>query len=113
MNISIPPSPTATIHGHRRKGPKNLPKLPASAFSPPNSGTADKFPVPSSPSAVQPNRVIDAHVITPWGDLRLWKTTLGTVLGDRIGGVVVSLQGARLDVGKLLAEYVIFTSFPL
>jgi hypothetical protein len=43
----------------------------------------------------------------------LWKTTLGTVLGDRIGGVIVSLQGARLDVQKLLSDLESNTETPI
>ncbi|KIK67308.1 hypothetical protein GYMLUDRAFT_37396 [Collybiopsis luxurians FD-317 M1] len=99
--MSIPPSP-----GFRRKGPKSLPKLPLSAFTPPNSGTSEKFPLPPSPSTVHPERVIDANVVASSGDalLSLWKKEAGPNLGSRIGGVVVSLANtdeqslSKLDV---------------
>ena len=44
---------------HRKKP---IPKLPLSVFTPPNSGTSDRFPLPPSPSAVHPAEVIDAQV---------------------------------------------------
>lgn len=73
----------------RRKGPKQLPSLPLSAFTPPNSGTSDKFPLPPSPSTVHPENVVDAHVV---GDpeLEQWKKEAGETLGGRVYGVVMS-----------------------
>ncbi|KAE9411358.1 hypothetical protein BT96DRAFT_1011188 [Gymnopus androsaceus JB14] len=98
--MSIPPSP-----GGKRKG-KTLPKLPLSAFSPPNSGTSEKFPLPPSPSTVQPESVLDANVVASNGDALLsrWKIDAGPQLGSRIGGIVVSLSNtneeslSKLDV---------------
>lgn len=57
---ATPPSPG--VGARRTKGPKNLPKLPLSAFSPPNSGVSESFPLPASPSTVHPDRVVDASV---------------------------------------------------
>ncbi|KAF8557588.1 hypothetical protein OG21DRAFT_1406834 [Imleria badia] len=46
-----------------RKG-KEIPRLPLSAFSPPNTGTSDTFPLPPTPSVVSPRGVVDAHLHT-------------------------------------------------
>ncbi|KAJ4483305.1 hypothetical protein J3R30DRAFT_3284080 [Lentinula aciculospora] len=100
--MSIPPSPP----GGRRKGPRSLPKLPLSAFTPPNSGTSEKFPLAPSPSTVHPENVIDANVVAQDGDdsLSRWKSEAGPHLSSRIGGVVLSLSGgdeqslSKLDV---------------
>ncbi len=48
--------------GARRRGPKSLPTLPLSAFSPPDTGISDSFPLPQSPTTVHPERVVDANV---------------------------------------------------
>jgi hypothetical protein len=77
--------------GIRRKGLKLLPRLPLSAFTPPNSGTSNHFPLPPSPSTVHPPSVVDSHVVLADGDLASWNTEVGQVLGGRIGGVVVQL----------------------
>ncbi|XP_006461177.1 hypothetical protein AGABI2DRAFT_192709 [Agaricus bisporus var. bisporus H97] len=73
----------------RRNAAKQLPRLPLSVFTPPNTGTSDKFPLPPSPSAVHPSKVIDAHVV---GDPELgkWQKEIGEILGSRIYGVVLS-----------------------
>ncbi|TFK23179.1 hypothetical protein FA15DRAFT_594803 [Coprinopsis marcescibilis] len=93
------PLPMATTEQHRRKGPKDLPKLPASAFVPPNSATEDSFPLGPDPSTVQPEAVIDANVIVKDGDVNhtKWKKDAGQVLGGRIRGVVLSLPGTDLE----------------
>jgi hypothetical protein len=89
--------------GVRRKGPKSLPRLPLSAFSPPNSGTSDRFPLPPSPSTVHPDKVVDGRVVVrSRSDLVQWKKETGQKLGGRIGGVVVTLEGGDLD--KALEE---------
>ncbi|TFK54007.1 hypothetical protein OE88DRAFT_1654458 [Heliocybe sulcata] len=78
----------STPFGARRKGPKTLPKLPLSAFSPPNSGTSEKFPLPPSPSAVRPTSIIDADVVS----FSAWRGLTGEELESKIGGVVLSFQ---------------------
>ncbi|KAJ7497398.1 hypothetical protein FB451DRAFT_1211335 [Mycena latifolia] len=90
---AIPPTPPSPGVGMRRKGPKALPRLPLSAFSPPNSGTSERFPLPPSPSTIHPEFVVDAHVVVddPDACLASWKKEAGQALGGRIGGVVLSL----------------------
>lgn len=89
----------------RRKGPKTLPRLPLSAFNPPNSGTSDRFPLPPSPSTIHPDSVVDAHVVGTAGDLNQWKQEAGQVLGGRIGGVVLSLQAKEpTEIKQALTE---------
>ncbi|KAF9451948.1 hypothetical protein P691DRAFT_722968 [Macrolepiota fuliginosa MF-IS2] len=78
----------------RRKGPKQLPRLPLSAFTPPNSGTSDKFPLPPSPSTVHPENVVDAHVV---GDPKLerWQKEVSETLGKRAYGVVLAIPADK------------------
>ncbi|TFY60398.1 hypothetical protein EVG20_g7437 [Dentipellis fragilis] len=75
--------------GARRKGPKTLPRLPLSAFSPPNSGVSESFPLPPSPSTVHPDRVVDASVSV----LTEWKKQAASAkeLEGRAGAVVVKV----------------------
>ncbi|TRM69336.1 hypothetical protein BD626DRAFT_393102 [Schizophyllum amplum] len=73
-----------------RKGPKVPLKLPASAFSPPNTGTGEKFPLAPSPSALRPKEIVDARV--PVGaDLSLdaWKEKAAGELNDCLQGAVL------------------------
>ncbi|KAI0768799.1 hypothetical protein BD413DRAFT_478776 [Trametes elegans] len=102
---ALPPTPRSPGVGARRKGPKQLPKLPLSAFTPPNTGTSDQFPLAPSPSALQPKEIVDAHVIAPSGDLSSWQSQVGQTLGGRIRGVVLSLHGAQpAAVEKVVQE---------
>lgn len=72
-----------------RKG-KEIPRLPLSAFGPPDPGTSDTYPlqVPPTPSLLTPTGIVDAHL----------KTTLekrAVVLsprGQSAGAIVSSLQ---------------------
>ena len=85
----LPPSPGV---GARRKGPKSkaLPTLPLSAFSPPNTGVSDNFPLPPSPSTVHPDSVIDASVR---GSILEWKKQTAGFLDGRVSSVVVKTSG--------------------
>ncbi|KAJ7346729.1 hypothetical protein DFH08DRAFT_869146 [Mycena albidolilacea] len=96
---SLPPQPSSPNVGVRRKGPKTLPTLPLSAFSPPNTGTGEFFPLPPSPSTVHPAVVVDAHVVVTDADTTLasWKKQTGQDLTSRISGVVVSLPETGAD----------------
>jgi len=88
MATSIPP---------RRKGLKVFPKLPASAFVPPNSAAEDSFPLGVDPSSIHPTSVIDAHVAGGSAALHQWKKDAGEDLGGRAKGVVLALPGADLS----------------
>ncbi|KAI0029091.1 hypothetical protein K488DRAFT_57181 [Vararia minispora EC-137] len=83
-----------TTEPPRRKGPKTLPKLPLSAFSPPNSGVSENFPLPPSPSTVHPERVIDAAV---GGPLAEWKAQATGAIEGRASAVVVLAPEGHLD----------------
>ncbi|KAI0779901.1 hypothetical protein C8Q74DRAFT_1261831 [Fomes fomentarius] len=103
--VELPPTPKSPGVGARRKGPKQLPTLPLSVFTPPNTGTSDKFPLLPSPSALHPEEIVDAHVIAANGDLSTWKSQAGQNLGGRINGVVLSLHGAQAaDVEKVVQD---------
>ncbi|PSR72165.1 hypothetical protein PHLCEN_2v11957 [Hermanssonia centrifuga] len=103
MSSAIPPPLPSPGVGARRKGPKSLPKLPLSAFTPPNTGTSDQFPLAPSPSSIQPVKIIDAHVVAQNGDLSRWVQEAGQALGGRMGGVVLALTGAEpAEVEKTL-----------
>lgn len=95
-SLPVPPSLGPGV-GVRRKGPKTLPKLPLSAFTPPNSGTSEKFPLPPSPSTIHPDAVVDASVVIADGDLSQWKKEAGEVLSGRIGGVVLAISDDDLE----------------
>lgn len=80
-----------------RKFPKDLPKLPLSAFTPPNTGTLESFPLPPSPSTLQPAKVIDANVISKDASYSQWKREAGQVLGSKIRGIVLALPSSELE----------------
>jgi len=86
----------------RRKVPKDLPKLPASAFTP----TSESSGALPSPSTLQPEAVIDANVIVAGGDVShtQWKKEAGQVLGGKARGIVLSVPGS--DVEKVVKECV-------
>lgn len=90
---NLPASPASPGVGARRKGGlKAIPRLPLSAFTPPNSGIGEEFPLPLSPGTVHPDAVLDAAVIAH--DLESWKASLGPSLDKRISGVVLALDSA-------------------
>lgn len=94
--MPVPPSLSST--SGRRKGPKNLPTLPLSAFSPPNTGTSESFPIPPTPSTVVLDGVIDSH-------LRVTAEGQAAVGQDILKGVVFTLDGQQSgDVVKSLEE---------
>src|SRR5712691_6821258 len=80
--------------GARRKGPKSLPTLPLSAFSAPNTGISESFPLPPSPSTVHPDRVVDASVR---GSILEWKEQTSGALGGRVRAIVVKASDSELE----------------
>jgi hypothetical protein len=80
----------------RRKFPKDLPKLPMSAFSA-DPSTLDVFPLPS-PSALHPAQVIDANVVSNDIKYSQWKKEAGQNLGSKIRGVVLVLPASEINV---------------
>ncbi|KAF9049825.1 hypothetical protein BJ165DRAFT_1454080 [Panaeolus papilionaceus] len=87
----------------RRKLPKDLPKLPMSVFTPPNSSAGDAFPLPPSPSALHPAEVVDANIVTNDLTYSQWKKEAGQQLSSKIKGVVLSLPNTAL-LQSALAE---------
>jgi hypothetical protein len=81
----------------RRKLPKDLPKLPISAFTPPNTSTLESFPLPPSPSVLQPVQVIDANVVSNDINYSQWKKEAGQNLSSKIRGVVLALPASEID----------------
>lgn len=105
MASAIPPTPLSPSVGARRKGAKALPRLPLSAFTPPNTGSSEAFPLPPSPSTLQPEELVDAYVIAPDGDLSEWKAQAGETLRRKTKGVVLALpQKEPAEVEKILAN---------
>ena len=79
-----------------------------SVFTPPPSGTSDNFPRPPSPSTIIPEKVIDAHVVAPGGDLAKWQQETSEALGGKLAGAVVSLSGTESsEIEKAIASYVL------
>jgi len=80
----------------RRKHPKDLPKLPSTAFSPPSSTAVEAFPI-SGPDALQPAQVVDANVVSNDINYSQWKKEAGQSLSSKIRGVVLALPASEIQ----------------
>ncbi|KIJ67883.1 hypothetical protein HYDPIDRAFT_173620 [Hydnomerulius pinastri MD-312] len=87
-----PPLPSPGLISGRRKGAKNHPRLPLSAFSPPNTGTSESFPLPPTPSSVVPEGVVDSHLeVTP----EEYKAVLSQKETTGVTGTVLTVKGQK------------------
>lgn len=92
---------TSASFPSRRKYPKDLPKLPISAFNSQNAGVSESISLPS-PGALHPAQVIDANVVSNDIKYSQWKKEAGQNLGSKIRGVVLALPG--LEINAALKE---------
>lgn len=97
--MSAPP-PTPLSAGIRRH--KAPPALPLSAFTPPSTGTADRFPFPPSPTSVSAESIVDANVVVSSADLSQWKSEATSELRDKISSVVLLVKAD--DAQQLVAQ---------
>ncbi|KIM30690.1 hypothetical protein M408DRAFT_328214 [Serendipita vermifera MAFF 305830] len=99
-------SSNASLSARRNKPAKAIPRLPMSAFSPPNSGTGERFPLPPSPTTVHPTTVLDSSAaISSIDTLGTYTAALGTSLSSRLSGVVVSVpESAVGSVDQLISS---------
>lgn len=83
----------------RRKNPKSLPRLPPSAFTPPNATPGDSFPLVPGSNTAHPPKIIDANLVIANDDINLtrWLREAGPNLSERIAGVVLTLSGSEQD----------------
>jgi len=90
-----------------RKGLR--PTLPLSAFSPPNTGTSDRFPLSTSPSSLHPVRVVDTHVLTSPDQ---WKIEAGNDLLSRTDALILSVKDPR-DIPESAPAEILSVIVPL
>lgn len=91
-----PPLHSPGLAGGRRKGPKNLPKLPLSAFSPPNTGTSDTFALSPTTSSVVPAGIIDSHLRVSEG-IDQYREAVGQLVFEKIKGIVLTADAQSSD----------------
>jgi hypothetical protein len=96
----VPPSPGVGARRSHKAG-RAPPRLPLSAFSPPNSSASDSFPIPASPSTQHPAAPVDAHAAPGAG----YRARAGDVLGARAAAIVVRLDGPEAGGATALCVY--------
>lgn len=104
--MSLPPTPLSP-NTRKHKVP---PALPLSVFTPPSTGTADRFPFPPSPTSVTAKSIVDANVVVSSADLGQWHSEATAELKAKLSGVVL-LVGAD-DAQQLVDKCVSDQSFP-
>jgi hypothetical protein len=83
--------------------------LPLSAFTPPSTGTADRFPFPPSPTSVAAESIVDANVVVSSADLIQWKSEATSELKDKIYGIVLLVKAD--NVLEVVEQYVPISLF--
>ncbi|KAG8214024.1 hypothetical protein J3R82DRAFT_10779 [Butyriboletus roseoflavus] len=78
--------------GPRRRG-KDIPRLPLSAFSPPNTGTSDTFPLPPTPSLITPSGLVDSHLQISLDAAGRYEADISHLKSARKRAVVLSSKG--------------------
>jgi len=73
------------------------PALSLSAFAPPSTGTADRFPFPPSPTSVTADSIVDANVVVSSADLSRWKSEATPELKDKISGIVLLIKADNIQ----------------
>lgn len=105
LSFSFPPMsapPTPLSAGTRKH--KVPPALPLSVFTPPATGTADRFPFPPSPTSVTAESIVDANVVVTSTDLTQWISEATSELKAKISGVVLLVKAD--DVQQLVEKCV-------
>jgi len=98
--MSVPPTPLSPS-SRKHKAP---PSLPLSVFTPPSTGTADRFPFPPSPTSVTAGSIVDASVVVSDDDLGQWNLEATSELKNNISGVVLLVKAD--DVQQLVEKCV-------
>jgi len=63
---------------------------------------------------INPDSIVDAHVVGTAGDLNQWKQQAGDVLGERIGGIILNLQDSDpTEIEKAIADLESDTDIPV
>ncbi|KAF9653998.1 hypothetical protein BDM02DRAFT_3107195 [Thelephora ganbajun] len=96
--MSVPPTPLSP-NARKHKAP---PALPLSVFTPPSTGTADRFPFPPSPTSVTAESIVDASVVVSSADLNQWKSEATAELKAKLSGVVLLAKAD--DVHQLVEK---------
>ena len=105
--MSVPPTPLSSSPRKHRVPPA----LPLSVFTPPATGTADRFPFPPSPTSVSAQTIVDANVVVTSTDLTQWTSEATAELKDKISGVVLLVKADYVQqlVEKCVSDQFIST----
>ena len=102
--MSVPPTPLSP-NTRKHKVP---PALPLSVFTPPATGTADRFPFPPSPTSVTAESIVDANVVVTSTGLTQWISEATAELKNKISGVVLLVKA---DDAQQLVERCVSDQF--